>query len=304
MSTVIINRCLNCIHYAGTPHPNKTDVCKNLGTREYAKAPRCFNITFEPLVRANVDVNALGKQLRHLQPCHLNLLGYVLAQSAELLEEGFKFGQKVFINMGVGKYLKNYYPAYIVGLKHATIKGEAIKQLVLSFTDNVMFSTEPERRTMLLVQISDDMQVYSAKAFKEIKEWCIKEDRIEIPERRKEKMTLAAWLATKDRPEPVDNPIDYIPPTIDDDFDEDDLAKINEAMEAKEGVVTELTLVATDDIQGLLTKQTAAPKPKAHKLKTRIDIVKGEGGNYTVGGTAKQKTSYTAALPDIQIRAF
>lgn len=102
-------RCGSCMFYCDGCHPNKERPCIETGVRDYNPAPDCYTPTPILVARADLDFEYLGRLLRHLTADQLHVLGHLLTYSTALLDAGFKFGQPVFINLGEGEYLTNYF---------------------------------------------------------------------------------------------------------------------------------------------------------------------------------------------------
>ena len=206
--------CSSCQHFSQHAHPSKEGLCQKLGVREYAAAPEsCYHAAPIKLVRADIDVEALGKQIRHLNVDQMHVLGELLRQAADLQAFGLKFGQPVFINLGNTEVLANYYKGYVVGMRTIiTAEGPTDHVYVAS---NISFadSDKPEHRSLLSMLPSS---LITGAKFKELKAKLIAAGMLVDKVGVSKNLPLANWLQA-DKPVHVSDPklTAYEPPTLD-----------------------------------------------------------------------------------------
>lgn len=222
-------RCGTCVHFVDGPaHPQYPKLCQDMGIREYRPAPDCYSPAPLKIVRANVNVSEVGRMLRHLTADQMVVMGQLLTQAAELADYDLKFGQPVYVNLGAGEYLTNYFKGYVVGT--VTVDDDDFTQHVFVSSDlSIDQEDAPEFRTLLRLTLDS---LNTTKDFNKIKEKLIGQGRLEAPEKSGHRIPLAQWIRMEEKPALPPSEVDaYEPPTIDtapaawlDPFSEEDTA--------------------------------------------------------------------------------
>ncbi len=147
--------CGQCVHFKNGPaHPKFSTICSTLGTRSYAEAPDCFSPDPAIIAKADVEVSEVGRLLRHLSAEQMVVIGHLMQQAADLHEHNLKFGQPVYVQIGVAKdgkdYLTSYFKGYVLG---ATLVKVSSKNYVphIYLGSNLTLDEEarPEHRSLL-----------------------------------------------------------------------------------------------------------------------------------------------------------
>lgn len=206
-------RCGTCIHFADGPaHTQYPKLCQEMGIRDYRPAPDCYSPAPLKIVRANVDVSAVGKLVRHLEPDQMIVLGQLLTQAAELAEYNLKFGQPVYINLGSGEYLTNYFKAFVVGSQTLDDDEDTVHIYVSS---DLTFEGEDTPDFRSLLRLTPDSLV-TTPDFRVIKERLVTAGKLEAPAKIGHRIPLAQWIRMEEKPELPPSEVDaYEPPTID-----------------------------------------------------------------------------------------
>lgn len=231
-------RCGTCVHYKDGPaHTDYGKLCADMGTREYRMAPDCYSPAPIKIVRANVNVSEVGKLLRHLSADQMVVMGQLMTQASELAAFDLKFGQPVYVNLGSGEYLTNYFKGFIVGTTQ--LDDDDLTQQFFVASD-LSFEQEdaPEFRTLLRLTLDS---LTTTKEFNEIKAKLIASGKLEAPEKIGHRIPLAQWIRMEEKPALPPSEVDaYEPPTIDtapaawlDPFSDDDTAHFKAAVTVK-----------------------------------------------------------------------
>lgn len=206
-------RCGTCVHFADGPaHPQYPKLCQDMGIRDYRPAPDCYSPAPIKIVRAEVNVSEVGRMLRHLSPDQMVVMGQLLTQASELADYDLKFGQTVYINLGQGEYLTNYFKGYVVGTTQLQDDDDTRHIFV---TSDLTFeqADAPEFRTLLRMTVSE---LHTLGAFKKIKEKLVTAGKLEAPAQIGHRIPLAQWIRMEEKPELPPSEVDaYEPPTID-----------------------------------------------------------------------------------------
>lgn len=271
-------RCGSCVHFKDGPaHPRHGDLCSELGVRDYATAPDCYSPAPILIVRASVDVEAIGKLLRHLSAEQMQAMGQLITNSAvSLAEESLKWGQPVYVNLGGGEFLTSYFKGYVIGMTRVAGEGRQIVPHVYVSSD-LTFEAEnvPEHRTLLRFMPDS---LFTPSKFRTIKENLIRQGKLESPKKLHSPhlAPLSNWLRDN-CPMPTSKPELYEPPTIDSapsawltpySTDELDCLKFDPP-QRKRGK----TIVIIDD---------AAKKKQADRAVSRLNVVKVTNNDGTV----------------------
>lgn len=223
-------RCGTCVHFADGPaHPQYDGrLCSALGIRDYRPAPDCYSPAPLKIIRANVNVSEVGKLLRHLSADQMVVMGQLLTQAAELADHDLKFGQPVYVNLGSGEYLTNYFKGFVVGT--SLVDDDDLTQHFYIASD-LSFEQEdaPEFRTLLRLTLDS---LVPSNEFKKIKERLIEQGKLEAPAKIGHRIPLAQWIRMEEKPALPPSEVDaYEPPTIDtapaawlDPFTDDDIS--------------------------------------------------------------------------------
>jgi len=213
----VTTTCSACVHFkSGPAHPKFTAVCSSLGVRDYALAPgECFSPDPNHVARADIDIGAVGKMLRHLSSEQMQVFGHLVAQAAELERTGLKFGQPVYVNLGNGAdgkdYLTSYFKGYVLGATQTPIDSKtAVPHVYLA--SNVSVDEEAvEYRTLLRMLPSS---VLTVKKFQQRSAELQKEGRLES-KAKGWKMPMGEWMKAGCPRPTVEMPNAYEPPTLD-----------------------------------------------------------------------------------------
>jgi hypothetical protein len=264
--------------------------CEQLGVRDYAPAPDCYAPAPIKVVRADVDVSALGKQLRHLSPDQMHVLGQLLTYAADLDAHGLRFGQPVYVNLGDGEYLTNYFRAYVIGcITHVGEKGPTT-HIYLSSDLTFEQADKPEFRTLLRLMPDSFLK---RSEFNAVKARLIAENLLEAPPRNGYRVPLAQWIRMEEKPEiPVHELDDYDPPTIDtapsawlDPFSVNELESFKRAEKGRKG-------------KGLdAMHDPAAAEKRKQRAERRLNVKE----TVLSDGSVVQEVTFGAAEPEPEV---
>ena len=230
---MITNKCGSCVHFNSFKLSSKTALCSKLGVKSFDAAPKCFKITPMPIVEAKIDVHAIGKAMSKLNVDQVNVLGQLIQKSAILADYNLKFGQKVYINLGTGAYLNNFFHAFVVGaiIEKEPATGKPVVKVQLSA--NLDVKKTGEIGNALMTQYLDS--IYTLAEYKEKRQWMIDNDRLveDVIESKDDwRKPMAHYLSKgKNLPKPPEQLIEHDAPSIDDlphdltaSFTDDDFA--------------------------------------------------------------------------------
>ena len=286
MNTLNIkNKCIDCIHFSSEKLPAQTDVCEKLGVRPYQNAPRCFQAQPIHFIRSKLDIGQLGKSLRHLDYSQMITLANQLANAAELLNYGLKFGQPVYFNMSNKDYVDNYYKGYVVGCR--TVKHKNSQDKLIFVASGLEFADKPEETYTNKAMLSLHAEsLLTVKEWKEHYQYLVDNDLLEEPisGNSPRKLTYTQWIkAGKPDRSPTKYDAKYTPPTIDCELDT--LLEEWEDLETSESV----NLATKDDYSTLLDIPNKSERKAVIEYETYTD----EDGN-TVK-VMKSSSSHTEA---------
>lgn len=119
-------KCSECLHHKKHAHPAKREVCKNLGVKGVAIAPKCFTPDVSIIAQnsdAFVQLAALTSEYTASQKRILIALLKQKPLSSKRFSRKIPFGTKMFF-LGIGgDYISNYLSGYAMG---PTSSGELI----------------------------------------------------------------------------------------------------------------------------------------------------------------------------------
>jgi len=122
-SSDVTYKCGDCLHYEKHQHLQKSGLCKNLGVRTFAIAPRCFSPDITQIAGNSETFAQVAMLYSDYTPKQRRILLAVLKQPQKKFKRELPFGTRVFFH-GLGKdYISNYMSGYVAG---TTSSGELI----------------------------------------------------------------------------------------------------------------------------------------------------------------------------------
>lgn len=119
-------KCSECLHHSKHPHPQFKSVCKQLGVKGVAPAPKCFTPDVSILANNSDSFVQLAMLFDDYTPRQKRVLIAMLKAKPipkRKFSRTISFGTKMFF-LGMGAdYISNYLSGYVMGL---TSSGELI----------------------------------------------------------------------------------------------------------------------------------------------------------------------------------
>lgn len=198
-------KCGDCLHYDKVCSPIHTDVCVNIGVREKANAPDCFNPDFYKLnVTKHPDViQKIAEAISVLRPSQMRVLAFTLTRGSRALERhGVTFGQVVYFSLGAD-FLSHYFKGYVIG----------------ATDEHIIVSSQLKKSKKNTVGQFHKSTILFKDAWRKKKDALKEAGRIfmtDADKRMHMKLPLAELMDSKGRV-PVKIPVDfdYEPPTLD-----------------------------------------------------------------------------------------
>jgi hypothetical protein len=106
-------RCGQCLHFENSKNDSMDNLCKNLGIRGMATAPRCFTPNYPSVLKNPDEFVRLISYFSNKTAAEKKLLLAILQQKPKGKE--FKLGQLVYVPLSRRDYISNYVAAYFVG---------------------------------------------------------------------------------------------------------------------------------------------------------------------------------------------
>lgn len=110
-------RCGDCLHFAGTKHPDYESICSKRGITAGASAPMaCYSPDVHVFRRHGPEFfTALAVLTAAMNAREVRVLFGMLTSAAHLKKKGQTLFAKAYICINNGKYLSDYYSGYILG---------------------------------------------------------------------------------------------------------------------------------------------------------------------------------------------
>lgn len=114
-SNVLI-KCGDCLHFAGSPHPSKGELCKGIGIKKFANAPNCYTANVHVFRKTSPQAFAqLAALVSSFSGSEARVLVGLLRQQSKLERKGLTFLERVYFLLGK-EYLDNFVCGYALGV--------------------------------------------------------------------------------------------------------------------------------------------------------------------------------------------